>query len=276
MEIKTHLCGLLQKIPHFLMLGAIAGDIIGSVYEKNPFKGIDFPLFGDACCFTDDTVLTIAVADSLLHEASFEGKIRAYALQYPNVGYGSTFIKWMNKEIKGPYNSWGNGSAMRVSPVGFAAEDLDEALELAKQSAQITHNHPEGIKGAQAVAAAVFLARSGFGKTLIKDHIERKYDYRLDQTLAEIRPSYQFDVSCQGSVPQSIIAFLESNSWESAVRNAVSLGGDSDTMACIAGAIAEAFYGSVPVEVELEVMKRIPVEFKILIEAFYQRFPWQD
>lgn len=258
------------------MLGAIAGDIIGSIYEKQPLKQMNFTLFKDTSKFTDDTVLTIAVAESLLNDQPFENNIRKYALAYPLAGYGGTFKKWMTGAIKGPYNSWGNGSAMRVSPIGFACESLEEVLDVAKSSAVITHNHPEGVKGAQAIAAAIYLARTGFGKPLIKDHVQRKFAYDLEPTLDEIRPNYSFDVSCAGSVPQSIIAFLESDCWENAIRNAVSLGGDSDTMASMAGAIAEAFYGGVPVEVELEVMKRIPKNFRNIIEAFYSKFPWQD
>jgi ADP-ribosylglycohydrolase len=256
------------------MLGAIAGDIIGSVYERNPVKHTDFPLFGAESRFTDDTVLTMAIADCLLHDKPYAATLRQYALAYPQAGYGGTFSRWMRGEIEGPYNSWGNGSAMRVSPVGFAFEEIETVKEVAQNTAAVTHNHPEGIKGAQAVAAAVYLARSGYGKPLIKDHIERHYGYDLSRSLADIRPGYRFEVSCQASVPESICAFLESNSWESAVRNAISLGGDADTMACIAGAIAEAFYGGVPVEVEAAVMKRLPDAFRHTIGQFYEAFPW--
>jgi ADP-ribosylglycohydrolase len=258
------------------MLGAIAGDIIGSVYEKKPHKDIRFPLFVKESRFTDDTVLTIAIADSLINDIPFVDNVRKYARAYPTAGYGGTFTKWMLGVINEPYNSWGNGSAMRVSPVGFACDNRLDVMKLAADTAAITHNHPEGIKGAQAVAVAVMLARSGYGKSVIKDNLENTFQYDLSRTLAEIRPGYSFDVSCQGSVPESLIAFLESDNWESAVRNAVSLGGDADTMASIAGAIAEAFYGSVPVEIELEVMKRIPDEFKDILTRFYEYYPWQD
>ena len=258
------------------MLGAIAGDIIGSVYEKDPVEQLNFPLFQEGSRFTDDTVLTVAVADALLSNTAFEGKVKSYARRYPMAGYGGTFIRWMTGLINGPYNSWGNGSAMRVSPVGFAYEQLVDVMKVAEASAAITHNHPEGIKGAQAVAACIYLARTGFGKPLIKDHVERIFGYDLEQSLEEIRPDYGFDVSCQGSVPQSIQAFLESQNWESAVRNAVYLGGDADTMACIAGSIAEAFYGGVPVEIEKEVMGRIPEEFREVISDFYKEYPWLD
>lgn len=258
------------------MLGAIAGDIIGSVYEKDPVKDTRFPLFREDSRFTDDTVLTVAVADCLLNEAPYAKNIKKYACNYPLAGYGGTFKKWMTGLINGPYNSWGNGAAMRVSPIGFAYEKLTDVMVAAKASAEVTHNHPEGIKGAQAVAAAVYLARSGFGKPLIKDHVERVFGYEMEKQLADIRPHYTFDVSSQGSVPPAILAFLESDNWESAVRNAISLGGDADTMACIAGAIAEAFYGGVPVEIEAEVMKRIPETFQNTIAVFYEAFPWQD
>ncbi|RMF00461.1 MAG: ADP-ribosylglycohydrolase family protein [Bacteroidetes bacterium] len=258
------------------MLGAIAGDIIGSVYEKQPVKTTDFPLFLPESRFTDDTVLTVAIADSLLHDRPFAENVRKYARAYPLAGYGGSFMRWMSGLNEGPYHSWGNGAAMRVSPVGFAFEELETVKQVARETAIITHDHPEGVKGAQAVAAAVYLARSGYGKALIKDHIERHYAYDLSRTLADIRPMYCFEVSCQGSVPQSIRAFLESTSWESAVRNAISLGGDADTMACIVGAIAEAFYGGVPVEIEAEVIRRLPADFQQTIDLFYEAFPWEE
>lgn len=258
------------------MLGAIAGDIIGSVYERNPVSDLGFPLFQAESRFTDDTVLTVAVADSLLHNIPFQVNLRQYAQRYPLAGYGGTFIKWMLGAIKGPYNSWGNGSAMRVSPVGFAYEEIPEILQVAQDSAAVTHNHPEGIKGAQAVALAVYMARSGFGKPAIRDRIERTFQYDLQRKLVDIQPSYAFDVSCQGSVPESILAFLESDNWENAVRKAVWLGGDSDTMACIAGAIAEAFYGKVPEAVQKEVLERLPKEFCNTISLFYSSYDWQE
>ncbi|MEM1214227.1 MAG: ADP-ribosylglycohydrolase family protein [Bacteroidota bacterium] len=258
------------------MLGALAGDIIGSIYERHPHKSTDFPLFGEDCRFTDDTVLTVAVAEAILREIPYEQTVRRYARAFPGAGYGGRFIGWMTGAITGPYNSWGNGSAMRVSPVGFAFDTKQVVLAEAKATADITHNHPEGVKGAQAVALAVLWARSGYGKAVIKDQLEANFGYDLSTPLADIRPTYQFDVSCAGSVPQSIVSFLESESWESAVRNAVSLGGDADTMASIAGAIAEAFYGGVPAEIEHEVMQRIPDNFKDIITAFYERFNWQE
>ncbi len=228
------------------MIGAIAGDIIGSVYEHEPTRSKDFPLFDQQCRFTDDTVLTVAIAAAILGDRDYRNKVRKFGNKYPGAGYGASFYKWLREENPQPYNSWGNGSAMRVSPIGFAFDSLQEVLDEAARSAAISHNHPEGIKGAQATAAAVFLARTNTGKSAIKSEVEARFGYDLSRSLAEIRPGYSFDVSCQGSVPESIICFLESESYEDAIRNAVSLGGDSDTMACICGGIAEAYYGHVP------------------------------
>jgi len=228
------------------MLGAIAGDIIGSIYEMRNIKTTRFPLFHPLCRFTDDTVLTVALADSLLHDTRFVGLLKVYYRVYPNAGYGGTFHQWAQSERLDPYNSWGNGSAMRVSPVGFAFDTLDDVLEQAKRSAEVTHDHPEGIKGAQAIASAIFLARTGSNKDQIKSYVESTFDYHLDTPLDEIRPRYEFQVSCQKSVPQAIRAFLESHDFEDAVRKAISIGGDSDTIACMAGGIAHAFYGGVP------------------------------
>lgn len=227
------------------MLGAAIGDVVGSRFEHHNYKGTDFPFFTPDCTFTDDTVCTVAVAEWALNgfQDDLVAIMRKWGNKYPNAGYGGTFYHWLDPNVDPqPYNSWGNGSAMRVSAVGWLCDDLESVLALAKRSAEITHNHPEGIKGAQAVAAAIFLARTGESKEGIKTFIEQVFGYNLDQTCDEIRPVYQFDVSCQGSVPQAIIAFLESDSFESAIRLAISLGGDSDTLAAIAGSIAEAFY----------------------------------
>src|SRR3954451_5921603 len=228
------------------MLGAIAGDIIGSIYEHRPIKTTKFPLFHPLCRFTDDTVLTVALADSILHGTRYVDLLKRYYRAYPRAGYGGSFHQWAQSERSDPYNSWGNGSAMRVSPVGFAFGTLDKVLEQAKRSAEVTHDHPEGIKGAQAVATAVFLARTGQSKEQIKNYVETSFGYDLGTPLDEIRPTYEFEVSCQKSVPQAIRAFLESDDFEDAVRKAVSLGGDSDTIACMAGGIAQAFHGGVP------------------------------
>ncbi len=254
------------------MLGAIAGDIIGSVFEASFVKTTDFPLFSDRSTFTDDTVLTIATADAILHQRDYAGNYRRFARAYPHAGYGGSFRGWFLDKKSAPYNSFGNGSAMRVSPVGFAFDSLEATLAEAANSASVTHNHPEGVKGAQATAAAIFWARNGLSKTEIRREITARFQYRLDMTLAEIRPSYSFDVSCQGSVPQSIIAFLESDSVESAIRNAVSLGGDADTMACIAGGIAQAFYRNIPAAICTQIKARLPKEFWQIWEEFKQQF----
>jgi ADP-ribosylglycohydrolase len=237
------------------MLGAIAGDIIGSIYEHRPIKTMRFPLFHPLCRFTDDTVLTVALADSILHDTVFVKLLKQYYRAYPRAGYGGSFHQWAQSERSDPYNSWGNGSAMRVSPVGFAFDTLDQVLLQAKKSAEVTHDHPEGIKGAQAIAAAVFLARTKQTKEQIRSFVETTFGYHLDRPLDEIRPRYEFQVSCQKSVPQAIRAFLESEDFEDAVRKAISLGGDSDTLASMAGGIAHAFYGSVPDAIGLRVFE---------------------
>lgn len=225
------------------MLGAIAGDIIGSVYEFDNIKTKDFELFHPDAFFTDDTVLTVALADSIVTNSDYLDLVLEYYNHYPDCSYGGRFREWAKHGPHTPYNSWGNGSAMRVSPVGFAYDSLDSVLAEAKKSAEITHNHPEGIKGAQATAVAIFFARTGRSRDEIKRYIEAVFNYDLSTSLDEIRPTYQFDESCQGTVPQAIRAFLEASDWEDAVRNAISLGGDSDTLACITGGIAEAAFG---------------------------------
>ncbi|MBP7735080.1 MAG: ADP-ribosylglycohydrolase family protein [Spirochaetes bacterium] len=232
------------------MIGAIIGDIIGSIYERHNIKTKDFPLFGPRCRFTDDTVLTVAVAHAILDGVPYETKLREYYRLYPDAGFGGGFRQWARSDSAGPYRSHGNGSAMRVSPVGYTSGTLEETLDEAKRSAEVTHNHPEGIRGAQAVAAAIFMARQGASKSDIRSCAGDMFGYDMARTLDAIRPGYRFDVSCQGSVPEAIIAFLESSDFVDAVRNAISLGGDSDTIACIAGAIAEAFYREIPLPVQ--------------------------
>jgi ADP-ribosylglycohydrolase len=254
------------------MLGAIAGDVIGSVHERARTKTKEFPLFTAASRFTDDTVLTVAVADCLLHGRGYVDALHDYFHAYPDAGYGGTFWLWASSRRRTPYQSWGNGSAMRVSPVAYAGTTLEGVLAEAKRSAEVTHDHKEGIRGAEAVAAAVFLARTGGTKEQIRRYIEDQFDYFLDETLDQLRPTYQFDASCQWSVPQSIIAFLESIDYEDAVRNAVSLGGDADTMACIAGAIAEAFYGGVPRPIAEQVLARLDDRLRGVVSKFQQRF----
>jgi len=254
------------------MLGAVVGDIIGSVYEFNNTHRYDFELFTPRSTFTDDTVLTVAVADCILHRKDYARTIWEYGNRYPDAGYGGRFRAWLSSPELKPYNSFGNGSAMRVSPVGFAFDTLEETLAEARHSAEVTHNHPDGIKGAQAAAAAIFLARRGEARPRIKEYIARTFGYNLNRTLDEIRPIYTFDVSCQGSVPEAIIAFLESTDFEDAIRKAVSLGGDSDTIACITGGIAQAFYGSVPSHIVAEVRRHLDPPLVQIIDEFNEKF----
>ena len=254
-----------------LILGAIAGDIIGSAYEFYATKNYDFLLFSDSSEYTDDTVMTVANAEWLLSGDSLFGIMQDFGNRY-SAGYGGMFWEWLHAYDPQPYNSWGNGSAMRVSPIGWAFDTLEETLEAAKQSAEVTHNHPEGIKGAQATAACIFMARTGKSKEDIKKYVELKFGYNLSRTCDEIRPTYVFDESCQGTVPESIIAFLESTDFENAIRLAVSLGGDADTIGAITGGIAEAYYGGVPEHIRIEVLKRLPIKIIRIMQNFYHKF----
>lgn len=254
------------------VIGAIAGDIIGSVYEGNEIKTTEFELFTFESTFTDDTVLTVSVADCILHGKAYAKALKEYGRKYPYAGYGGMFQTWLLSNRSEPYNSFGNGSAMRVSPVGFAFNSLEEVLREAEKSAAVTHNHPEGIKGAKVVAAAIFLARGGESKGKIKEYIEKNFDYNLRQSLDEIRPYYSFDETCQGSVPQSVIAFLESKSYEDAVRKAISIGGDSDTIACITGGIAQAYYKKIPEYIIKKVREILDAELLNIVDLFNERF----
>ena len=251
------------------IIGAIIGDVVGSFYEFYNCKSTDIALFTSGTTFTDDTVMTIAVADWLLSGVPLQKTMPDWGTEYPNRGYGGMFYEWLfyskNKE---PYNSFGNGAGMRVSPCGYFAGSLNEALELAKQSAEVTHNHPEGIKGAQAIATAIFLARQQKSKDDIREYIERTFDYNLHRTCDEIRPTYQFDETCQGSCPEAIIAFLDSHDYESAIRLAISLGGDSDTIACMTGGIAAAYYGIPTWIVKYVVSEYLPQNMRDIIENF--------
>ena len=264
------------------MLGAITGDIIGSIYEANNIKTKQFDLFTDKNRFTDDTVMTFAVAEALMNGGGHENFIRfmkRYGLLYPRAGYGGTFVRWLASDTTEPYNSWGNGSAMRVSSCGWIANldiPIEEGLklteDLAKKSAEVTHNHPEGIKGAQATAVSIFFMRHGKSKNAIKeykdklkDYIKDRFEYDLDFTIDEIRPIYRFDVSCQGSVPPAIVSFLESENFEDAIRNAISIGGDSDTIGAITGSIAEAAYG-IPEDIKEKAMSYLDGRLKGVYE----------
>jgi len=251
------------------MLGAIVGDIVGSIYEWNNHRSKDFLLFGEKCTFTDDTVLTVAVADCLMNDGNYAEYIKNYARKYTGRGYGGRFRQWIESESMEPYNSWGNGSAMRVSSVGFAYENLESVVRESKRSAEVTHNHPEGIKGAQATAVAILLARKKKSKEQIKEQIVNSFGYDLNRTLDEIRPIYKFNESCQETVPEAIIAFLESNNFEDAIRNAISLGGDSDTLTCITGGIAEAFYGGVPQDIADKALSYLDNNMREVVKKFY-------
>ena len=258
------------------MLGAISGDVIGSVYERRPVRHTDFSLFPPRSRFTDDTVLTVATAYAILEGIEYREAYLEWGRRYPHAGYGPGFKAWLRSFDPPALGSYGNGSAMRVSPVGFAFDSEEEVLREAERSAACSHNQPEGIKGAQAVALAVFLARNGAGKEDIRKEISERFGYDLGRTIVEIRPGYrtglQFDMSCQGSVPEAIIAFLDSEDFEDAVRLAISLAGDSDTQACIAGSIAQAFYGGVPQHIQVEVRDRLPSEMIDVVNRFETRF----
>lgn len=253
------------------LMGAIIGDMVGSIYESKyrNVKDKDFNFLDDRCHFTDDTVCTIAIADWLVKGGDVRDFLRKWARKYPHAGYGKGFKSWfMGEEKNYKIDSWGNGSAMRVSPTAWVSESLEETLDLAKQSAEWTHNHEEGIKGAQATAAAIWLARHGKTKAEIQEYISDKFDYDLYRSVDAIKPHYTFSSWCQTSVPESIICFLEGTSTENAIRNAVWLNGDTDTMAAISGSIALAFYDDISEDIVKEVRRRLPKEMLEVIDAF--------
>ena len=260
------------------MIGAIIGDVIGSRFEWHNHKSKQFDLFDSECHFTDDTAMSIAIAKAILSsKPDFsdlgEQSVKYMQLigrQYPNCGYGKKFREWIVDNEPKPYNSFGNGSAMRVAPCAYAAKSLKEAEMLAEKTAEVTHNHPEGIKGAKAVTSAIYMARIGKDKEEIKEYIKDKF-YSLDFTLNDIRKEYSFNSSCQGSVPQAIEAFLESNDFEDAIRNAISIGGDSDTIAAIAGSIAESYYG-VPEKLKEQTSKYLTKDLLLIVNEFENRY----
>ncbi len=254
------------------MIGAIVGDIIGSVYETHPIKSTDFPLLSEGSRFTDDSVLCVATADVLMHEGDYAEAYRHWFRRYPGAGYGRGFRQWASSPAAPAYGSLGNGSAMRVAPIGWACPELESVYGEARRSATVSHNHPQGIKGAQAIAVAIFLARQGESKTAIRRHLEKAFGYDLSRSLAAIQPAYRFDATCPGSVPEAVIAFLESEDFASAVRGAVSLGGDADTQACMAGAVAEAFYGGVPADIRIAALSRLDADLLEIVEGFVARF----
>ncbi len=250
------------------MLGAIAGDIIGSIYEGKSIKTKHFDLFDPPRYFTDDTILTVAIADAILNQKSYAEMLKKYCRNYPDAGYGGNFYQWGHSDNDEPYNSYGNGSAMRVSPVAFAFQDLETVLKEAENTAIVTHNHPEGIKGAKALASAIFLARKGSNKLEIKNYIETNFNYNLSEKVTSVLPSR---VSCQQSIPQAIIAFLEGTDFEDTIRNAVYIGGDTDTIACMAGSIAHSFYG-IPENIKLQVLNLLPLPLKLVTETFINKY----
>lgn len=262
------------------MIGAIIGDIIGSVYEWKNIKTTAFPLFDRRCRPTDDSVMTVAVAKALMDTmgqdaekvyAALVKEMQHFGQLYPDAGYGGTFRRWLVAKDPQPYNSFGNGSAMRVSAAGWLYPTLEETRRMARLTAATTHDHPEGVKGAESTAAATFLARTGAGKAEIKKYIEEHFGYDLDTPLDIIRPGYSFDVSCQGSVPQAIRAFLEGEDYESTVRLAISIGGDSDTIGCIAGGIADAMYG-VPAAIRKTGLSFLPTPLREQVERFREAY----
>lgn len=258
------------------MYGAILGDIIGSPYEFDMGdKSKEFPLFSKRSQFTDDTIMTLAVAEAFLDSTkdpetirkNLIGAMRHYGRQYPDAGYGIRFGQWLYMEDPTPYYSCGNGSAMRLSSAAWLFDDLDTVRQMARLSAEVTHNHPEGIKGAEATAAAIFLARTGKTKTEIKEYIVKEFGYDLSRTCDEIRPQYFHVETCQETVPEALTAFLEGKDFEDVIRTAVSLGGDCDTLTCIAGSVAEAFYG-VPETLKQECRSRLPEELLTILRRF--------
>ncbi len=253
--------------------GAVSGDIIGSSYEFNSTKDYDFPLLTSRSRVTDDSVCTTAIAEALLNDTPFEESLRTWGKRYPRAGYGGTYRRWLAGRITGPYNSWGNGSAMRVSPVGAYARTCQEAMYLAEASAAVTHNHPEGIKGAQATAAAIFYALRGNSKEEIKARIEADFGYDLSRDYETIQPGYTFDVSCMGSVPEAMICFLKGHDYESTIRLCVAMGGDADTMAAIAGGIAAAYYGEIPAQIMDAFKERTAAPMLKVIEKFNSSIP---
>ncbi len=255
-----------------MVLGAIAGDMIGSIYEFNNVKHKQFALFTRDSHFTDDTVLSVAVMDCLLNKKDYAKTLQEWGRQYPDAGYGGMFRKWLWSASPQPYNSYGNGSGMRVSPVGFACNSIATVLREAERSAEVTHNHVEGIRGAQAIALSVFLARNKHSKEEIAKEVTKRFQYDLTKTLNDIRPTYHFRETCQGSVPQAIRAFLESTDYEDAIRNAVSLGGDSDTIACMTGGIAQAYYKTMPNFIQEKVWSLLDPALRTVVQEFCSKY----
>lgn len=254
------------------MIGTIIGDICGSYYEHALVEDYNFPLTRDISNFTDDTVLTVATAYSILHNIPYWKAYKDISRFHIHRGFGRRFIQWVESSSNESYNSLGNGSAMRVSPVAYIYNNEEETLLEAKKSAECTHNHPEGIKGAQAIALAIYLARIGADKQTIKERIETTFDYDLNRTVEQIKPNYKFDVTCMGSVPEAIICFLESTDYESAIRKSIYLNGDSDTIAAMSGSIAEAYYKEIPKHLFDKMINLLTPDFLETVQEFYKKY----
>ncbi|MBF0428021.1 MAG: ADP-ribosylglycohydrolase family protein [Magnetococcales bacterium] len=252
------------------MYGAMIGDIIGSIYEFDNLKKKQFPLFGEGVFFTDDALCTVAVADALLTFHNPAECLRYWGAKYPDLGYGVKFRLWLQSSDMRPYNSWGNGAAMRVSPAGFLSSDVKHAMFLAEAVTVVTHNHPEGVKGAKATASAIRMAFDGYDPSSIRARITADFAYDLSQTVDEIRSWYEYNESCQGTVPQALTCALEATDYEDAIRNAISIGGDSDTVACIAGGLAEALFG-LPQDILDKGKSYLPEEMILVIEQMYSK-----
>lgn len=254
------------------MLGAIVGDFVGSIYEYRGIKHKDFPLLQPECTVTDDSLLTVAVAEWLMYGIDLVTRFHDLVAAYPAAGWGAMFHDWAAAARRTPYQSFGNGAAMRVGPVGWAFATLDETLAAAAEAAAVTHNHPEGIKGAQATAAAMYLARATGDKAVIRREVARRFEYDLNRTVASIRPTYEFNETCQGTVPEALVAFLDATDFEDALRNAVSLGGDADTLACIAGGVAHAYYGRVPEHLAAPALASLPEPLRPAWDEFRRMY----
>lgn len=254
------------------MLGALAGDVIGSVREFEGPCPEDFELFQPGSSPTDDSVLTVAVAETVLDGGDFARSLRRWGRRYPSAGYGGMFVGWLMDETAGPYQSYGNGSAMRVSPIGWAYGSLERVIVEARRSAEVTHDHPEGLKGAESVAAAIFVARNGGSHDDLRELFESRFGYDCSTPLDVLRARHRFDETCPGTVPVAVAVVLASVSVEDAIRKAVSMGGDADTLACIAGSIAEALYGGVPRAISNAVLERLPADMLAVTECFIESY----
>jgi ADP-ribosylglycohydrolase len=257
------------------MIGTIIGDIIGSRFERNPTKNKKFKLFTPECNYTDDSVMSMATLESITKNVPYSTSYQKWGSEYPNRGYGSAFKEWITQTIPQPYNSWGNGSAMRVSPIGYIYNTEKDVLKQAKLSAECSHNHPEAIKGAQATALAIFMARNNKTKEEIQKRIELLFGYDFSIPISKYKMKYEFDVTCQGSVPQSIQCFLESKNYEDCIRTAIAMGGDSDTMAAISGGIASAYYGEIPAYMMKQAFKVLPDRIWHLIMYYAKKYNWK-